>query len=148
MRVDTSQAMGLLLSFWPVDQLEGGVTPLISLLGSVAATQKQVGALIIAAWFRELERRELGKTEMEQTDKQQTLQKPNQQQQQQHASALSSLPGLSLVRPSPPVTKLLTHLMALLSSPDAGQSYEELSRTYNKLRAEASALISHARALG
>ncbi|CAI5958436.1 unnamed protein product [Closterium sp. NIES-65] len=149
MRVDTSQAMGLLLSFWPVVQLEGGVAPLISLLGSVAATQKQVGALIIAAWFRELEKRELGKMEVEQTDSQQTLQKPNQhQQQQQQQYALGSLPGLSLVRPSPPVEKLLNHLMALLCSPDAGQSYEELSRTYNKLRAEASALISHARALG
>ncbi|GJP49304.1 hypothetical protein CLOM_g8529 [Closterium sp. NIES-68] len=153
-RVDTSRAMGLLLSFWPVDQLEGAVAPLVSLLGSAAATQKQVGALIIAAWFRELEGRQVGEVEGQQTDEQRkkqelnTQQQQQQQQQQQNAISLSSLPSLSFARPSPPVARLLTQLMALLSSPDAGQSYEELSRTYSKLRAEASALLSHARAVG
>lgn len=114
-RVVAATALGVLASKWPMDSLQCIADPLWKNLISLAGVQRQVASMVIISWFQEIRCREFSGT----------------------CSAHHILPdqfkkylldSLSCVDPSRP-TK------------DSSLPYSELSRTYSKMRAEASQLM-------
>ncbi|KAL5706990.1 btaf1 RNA polymerase II [Ranunculus cassubicifolius] len=121
-RVATATALGILASNLPLESLEFVVEPLWKELTSASGTQRQVAAIVLVSWFKELQSKSVSGT-------------------------------YAII--SGHVARLRQWLLDLLSCSDPSSPtkdsllpYSELSRTYAKMRNEASLLYTAAASSG
>ncbi|CAM6099985.1 unnamed protein product [Calypogeia fissa] len=122
MRVATSAALGIMAASLPESMLGAVVNALLELLSTASGVQRQVAAMVLVSWFKELKS------------------KPANGNLGQVVAAVQPLRARLL--------QLLSDCDPAAPTPGSSLPYTELLRIYSKMRGEAGALIKHAEASG